>query len=462
MSLKDICPVIQFKDLGDERGKLVVIEGAQNIPFEIKRVFYIYGSDSSVVRGQHANRDSEFVLINVAGTSKVRITDGNETYIVVLNKPMMGVYIPKLIWKDMFDFSSDSVLLVLASTHYNGSEYIRDYNEYISSVGLLNKESELKHNSSSDPFNVAKISSPVISLCMPTNGVLDWVLPSLDSIYKQGIEESLFEVVIMDNGDNYDFYKTIKEYQKNHDNLKYFKTDKTLFLSEPECYKAAKGELLKFVNHRFILKSGTIQYLLDFVQKYRKTKPVIYFSNGVTSQKNDVLSYKKFGEFVCALECFSTWSGGMTVWKSDLDEMRDFTDYNYLFPHTDILFQRKNAVEYIVDGTLLWDELPQEQKPKGKYNVFYAFGVEFMYILLDLLRKKYITIHEFLKVKKNILYFLCVLFEQYIVRRKYCCYELTDYDKFLKIFFSKKEIYFQMVVVLKDSLLFKLRNFLKK
>ena len=134
MGLKEKCPILQFADLGDERGKLVVIEGEQSIPFAIKRVFYIYGSDSSVVRGQHANRESEFVLINVAGKSKVQITDGKEEYIVELDKPMMGVYLPKMIWKDMYDFSSDSVLLVLASTHYDSNEYIRDYKEYLQIV----------------------------------------------------------------------------------------------------------------------------------------------------------------------------------------------------------------------------------------------------------------------------------------------------------------------------------------
>lgn len=131
MTLKEKCPLIQFGDLGDERGKLVVIEGGQAVPFEIKRVFYIYDSDSTVIRGQHANRESEFVLVNVAGKSKVRITDGKEEICVELNKPMTGVYIPKMIWKDMYDFSSDSVLLVLASTHYDGTEYIRDYDEYL-------------------------------------------------------------------------------------------------------------------------------------------------------------------------------------------------------------------------------------------------------------------------------------------------------------------------------------------
>ena len=138
MSLQDRCEILQFSDLGDDRGKLVVIESGQAIPFEIKRVFYIYESDEKVVRGQHANIESEFVLINVAGQSKVRITDGREEFIVELNKPMMGVYIPKMVWKDMYDFSKDSVLLVLASTHYDDTEYIRDYDEYLRIIGIYN------------------------------------------------------------------------------------------------------------------------------------------------------------------------------------------------------------------------------------------------------------------------------------------------------------------------------------
>lgn len=133
MSLEEKCKLFYFEDKGDERGKLVVIEGNESIPFEIKRVFYIYESDFEVIRGQHANKYSEFVLINVAGNSKVRITDGNEEMVVSLNKPMMGVYIPKMIWKEMYEFSRDSVLLVLASEHYDGSEYIRNYDEYLSS-----------------------------------------------------------------------------------------------------------------------------------------------------------------------------------------------------------------------------------------------------------------------------------------------------------------------------------------
>lgn len=127
--------ILEFGEFGDERGNLVVAEGSgMDIPFDIKRVFYMYGSDAEVIRGKHANRVSEFVLINVSGTSKVKVDNGYESMIIELNRPRMGLYIETMVWKDMFDFSEDSVLLVLANTHYDGSEYIRDYEAFIREV----------------------------------------------------------------------------------------------------------------------------------------------------------------------------------------------------------------------------------------------------------------------------------------------------------------------------------------
>ena len=139
MAVKELYRILNFKDLGDERGRLVVIEGNRDIPFDIKRAFYVYGSDATVKRGQHANRESEFVLVNVAGKSKVRITDSENEAIVELDKPMKAVYIPKMVWKDMYDFSEDSVLLVLANTHYDGNEYIRNFDDYQKEMKLLNE-----------------------------------------------------------------------------------------------------------------------------------------------------------------------------------------------------------------------------------------------------------------------------------------------------------------------------------
>ena len=125
MSLKEKCKILEFKELGDERGKLVAIESLKDVPFEIKRIFYIYGTKNDAIRGQHANKHSQFVLINLRGTCKIRLYDESEEYIVELNKPNVGVLVPKLVWKDMFDFSSDSLLLSLSDNYYDKEEYIK-------------------------------------------------------------------------------------------------------------------------------------------------------------------------------------------------------------------------------------------------------------------------------------------------------------------------------------------------
>mgnify|MGYP000967258863 FL=1 len=127
--------MLSFKQNGDDRGHLVVIEGNKDVPFDIKRIFYIFGSDPNVIRGQHANRETEFVLVNVAGKSKVKVYDGkgNEA-IFILNRPHTGIYLPTMVWKDMYDFSEDSVLLVLASEAYNPNEYIRNYDEFVEEI----------------------------------------------------------------------------------------------------------------------------------------------------------------------------------------------------------------------------------------------------------------------------------------------------------------------------------------
>ncbi len=141
MKLQEQYKIIEFTDLGDERGNLVVIEGdGMDIPFDIKRVFYIYGSDSEVIRGQHANRETEFLLVNVSGTSKVKVDNGTESEIILLNRPRMGLYLSPMVWKDMYDFSEDSVLLVLASRHYDASEYIRNYSDYLAELKKRNCE----------------------------------------------------------------------------------------------------------------------------------------------------------------------------------------------------------------------------------------------------------------------------------------------------------------------------------
>jgi diamine N-acetyltransferase len=130
---------LTFPELGDHRGHLVVAEVGQQIPFIIRRVFYIYVSDKNVIRGQHANRHSQFVLINIQGQSKVKVDTGvGESTIIKLTRPHQGVYLNKMVWKEMYDFSPDSILLCLASENYHPEEYLRDYQQFLNAVNHLN------------------------------------------------------------------------------------------------------------------------------------------------------------------------------------------------------------------------------------------------------------------------------------------------------------------------------------
>ena len=114
-------------------GGFVEVEGLRDIPFEIKRVFYIFGKGNvGTVRGKHSNRKSEFVLFNVKGKSKVKTIDEDLNEVVYeLNEPNQAVYLPKMVWKEMYDFTEDSVLMVLTNEYYDPTEYIRSFDDFV-------------------------------------------------------------------------------------------------------------------------------------------------------------------------------------------------------------------------------------------------------------------------------------------------------------------------------------------
>ena len=125
---------ISFKALGDERGSLVSLEGNKSVPFDIKRVYYIFGTKEGISRGFHAHRNLKQVAVCVIGSCRFILDNGNQRDEVVLDKSTTGLLIDNLIWREMYDFSPDCVLMVLANEHYNESDYIRDYQSFIKEV----------------------------------------------------------------------------------------------------------------------------------------------------------------------------------------------------------------------------------------------------------------------------------------------------------------------------------------
>lgn len=119
-----------FQQHGDERGMLVALEEYKDIPFEVKRVYYMYDTKGDVHRGFHAHKCLEQILVCICGSCKVLLDNGEEKKVISLEKPYEGLYVANDMWREMYDFSPDAVLLVLASDYYNEQDYIRDYDEF--------------------------------------------------------------------------------------------------------------------------------------------------------------------------------------------------------------------------------------------------------------------------------------------------------------------------------------------
>lgn len=123
-----------FQQHGDERGQLVALEEFKDIPFEIKRVYYMYDTGQGVRRGFHAHKSLEQILICIHGSCKILLDNGQEKKVVPLECPYEGLYVSNAMWREMYDFSPDAVLMVLASDYYKEEDYIRSYDDFLEYV----------------------------------------------------------------------------------------------------------------------------------------------------------------------------------------------------------------------------------------------------------------------------------------------------------------------------------------
>ena len=121
---------IDFPILGDERGSLIALENSQNIPFDVKWVYYIFGSKKDIRRGFHAHHKTNQLAICINGSCKFLMDDGKQVENLTMNSKNIGLLIPPMVWHEMFDFSEDCILLVLADSLYDEADYIRSYQEF--------------------------------------------------------------------------------------------------------------------------------------------------------------------------------------------------------------------------------------------------------------------------------------------------------------------------------------------
>lgn len=131
----ELYELIRFPIHGDHTGSLVALEKGDDFPFEIQRVYYVWGTDANVVRGHHAHKELEQVIVVTSGSCDFTLDNGFAKETVHLDSPSVGLYIKGGIWRTFTNFSSDCVVMVLASLHYDEADYIRSYSEFMRGIG---------------------------------------------------------------------------------------------------------------------------------------------------------------------------------------------------------------------------------------------------------------------------------------------------------------------------------------
>lgn len=285
---------------------------------------------------------------------------------------------------------------------------------------------------------MAELKEKVLSLCIPTNGIEEWVFPVLESIFNQGVDETLYEVVVTDNGDNNDFFLKMTEYAKKHNNLIYKKNNAYMFHNQLEALKYAEGIYLKFINHRCLLPEGVLQYMIDMIKKNADEKPVIFFSN--KSLEKNIYYLNSFDEFVCTLGKYVSWTGGVGIWREDYNRIPADVKVDKISPHSCILFSERKKKKYIIDNIEIARELDTDHGKKGKYDLFKAFAVEEPMISLNLLIDGDISAKTFKKIKQDYKDFIITLYNDFIVEKNDCSYILDGFDDAMGVFFTKDEI----------------------
>lgn len=276
--------------------------------------------------------------------------------------------------------------------------------------------------------------NPILSLCIPTNGAVHWVLPTLEHIYRQDCDNELYEVIITDNGEGYELSNAIKDL--NYPNLTYLKSLDKGFLNQITCFKQANGLFIRMLNHRSILLPGTLKKWIELIMKYKEKKPIIYFSDGVL--KEPVIKCSNFEEFVKELSYYTSWSAGISFWDIDKDYLSSI-QYNSMFPTTSILFEIRQQSDYII-----WNEKYQEMQDetgKGGYNIYNTFAVGYLDMLNDLRIRKRISINTFIFLKKELLLFLekwyCVLASP----KNIYTFDTDNMDLYLNLYYSRYDIW---------------------
>lgn len=280
-----------------------------------------------------------------------------------------------------------------------------------------------------------------LSLCIPTNGVSEWVFPVLDQIYSQKTDLNLYEVIVTDNGDNEDFHIAMEKYAQQHENLIYKRTNAYMFENQIAALRLASGEYLKFINHRSLLENGAIDWMINLVKNTMSEKPVIYLSNGALDMRQEKQKiYDSFDGFVKGLKHIASWTTGVGVWRTDFEKIPLDHKYTKISPHSDVLFAERTKGKYIINDTKWSHDIYSGHENKGTYDLYKAFAIEEISIILDLFKDGDISADTLKSTINAYKKFVADCYWNFNIMHKPCSYKIDGFNDAMGVFMGKKEV----------------------
>lgn len=276
--------------------------------------------------------------------------------------------------------------------------------------------------------------NPILSVCIPTNGMTAWVVATVKSIYAQGVDARLYDVVVADNACNHELESALQ--RLGHANLRYLESKQLGFLNQKACLAAGRGRYRKMLNHRSILRPGTLKRWINIIRKYEDRRPNIFFLDGKIGGGEIVCS--SLDEFLILVHYWFTWSLGIGVWCDDIGKL-DVLAYDSMFPHASIMF----GLTQVNKGFLIVDEKFQDEQDdsgKGGYDLFKTFSVDALDLIADLRRKGLIETSTFIYVKNKMLLFLSNLYLSEVLCRSRHTFIIQNIEESLSVYYGNLEI----------------------
>ena len=274
-----------------------------------------------------------------------------------------------------------------------------------------------------------------LSICIPTNGVYEWMKPVMESILSQQADPAEYEIVVSDNGDHEEFKEYMRELAGAHGNIRYHESQSQGFLNQLDAFRMASGRFIKFLNHRFTLRERAVEEFIRIAKEFHEKRPQLYFTNGSLG-KEAQYQFTAFDEYVRKLSFYSSWSGGVAFWKED--PIPEAVSSTY-FPHLEFALDPKKSA-YVIDNTPLMNEIPSDSTKKGSYNLFEAFAVDYYEYYIRMREAGMISEATLKDFKNKLTLYLSSLYCDFIVNSTPCSYKLDNCEENISKYFDLENI----------------------